>query len=123
MNHEDARNLTFYDAIPADCDEAKICVAFAVNEKTQSLRFLTGRFSPSNLNGQIVWFPLAGGGIHTVSEIYKRQDMKLDRMDWSPGQPYFNNIHELGHYDFETETRTSDEIMTVLKATASRTDA
>lgn len=118
MNNIDTRNLTPVDAIPADRDEGDFCVAFVVNHKTSSLRFLTGRFAPENLAGQMVWFPIYGDSIFTVQEVYKRQGMNLIEKDWSPGQPYFNNINELGYFDAETETRTSRETMMAMTATA-----
>lgn len=114
MRNEEARNLTFNDAIPADRDQAEFCVAFAVDPVTSSVRFLTGRFAPENLAGQIVWFPLVADAIHTLVEVYRRQGLFLRQQSWTTGQPYHNNLGKLGY----PETEPSTEIMMAFKATA-----
>ena len=118
MNLSDARNMTFNDAIPADRDEGDFSVVACINANEGSLRFLTGRFSPENLAGQIVWFPMIGSLLNTISEIYRLQNVRLTSPDWSSPQPYFNNLHELGQIDPAKETRKSDESMIVFTGKA-----
>lgn len=125
MNHAESRNLTFDDTAPVCVEECSFAVAFVVDKEKHALRFLTGRYAPNRLNGQVVWFPLIGTPISTVDHIYKALNVHLVSMDWSPGQPFKNKegeLSELGYYDFDADfygegSKTSQE-MVALRALA-----
>lgn len=120
MTQEHAYDLAFNDSIPEDNSVADFSVAVAVDLDASSVRFMTGRYSPKNLGSQVVLFPIYADPIHTVMEIYKRLNIKLEALSWSPGQPSIIKLRDLGYNEPKAGYLGKSETMMVLTATATR---
>lgn len=121
MDNKDTRHLNYNDQMIHD--EAQFCIAFVFNKRRNGIRFLTGRFAPNRMGGQEVYFPIVGDTLNTVSAIYRMHGIRFYQKNWSRGEMYFGQpVSELGYHDWEMETRTTEELVIVLKALAVKED-